>query len=259
MALQILHESGIVRVNRLEQAMAWMVGQGPLVENPKVPSWIVKSLVRTKRIARLRKGLYLVPDERGRMAPLPAVIKQLAPDGYLSFYGAFSASGLTDQDAPVWIVVSGHRQAPIRYGRRTVRFFTSRARARSAETRELELVGGRLRVATPAQALMDTLEYPTNGPSLSELVRVVGNALSARRLSKAALRRRVLARKSPSLARRLGFVIEVATGTRDSALAGTARRTHDWTDADGRGGLVRDNWWRLTLPESSERIRAAAG
>ena len=116
MTSQNLYESGLIVSPKLEQAMAWLVENGPLHVEPKLPNWILKALVNDGRIARLRRGAYLAPTPEGRMLSLPAVATELAPKGYLSFYGALVRHGLTDQDTTRWGFVTGSRQAPVRLG-----------------------------------------------------------------------------------------------------------------------------------------------
>lgn len=258
MSVNNLEKVGLVRMPQVEQAMAWLVEHGPLVRKPPIPAWMLKYLVKENRIARLRRGLYLVPDESGRMLPPPAVAALLAPSGYLSFYGALTLHGLTDQDTSVWAVVTDKPQADVRYGPLALRFAVWPKRVRKAKTKKMVVGGVGIRVATPAQALIDTLEAPRFGPAFPELLHVLRVGLRTGRLRVPQLRRCALEVGSVTLARRLGLLVELATGRVDPALEELAHRSHRWTQPDRNGQRIRDSRWRLELPTSRERIMTAA-
>src|SRR6266568_755584 len=117
-----LEKLGVTRQPQVEQAMLWLVENGPLHQDPQLPHWILRQLVRGKRIARLRRGLYLVPTQTGRLPSLPAVGQLLAPDGYLSFYSAITRHGLTDQETALWAMVTDKPQFAVRYGQIRLEF-----------------------------------------------------------------------------------------------------------------------------------------
>src|SRR6266516_1172321 len=117
-----VYESGLLRPAKIEQAMAWLIEHGPLLEEPPLPWWMLRDLVRAGRIARVRRGLYLVPRPHGEMLPLPAIATELEPRGYLSFYGALVHYGLTDQDTATWQYVSPKRARALRLGGRRLDF-----------------------------------------------------------------------------------------------------------------------------------------
>jgi predicted transcriptional regulator of viral defense system len=256
MSVNNLEKVGLIKRPQIEQAMAWLIEHGPLVEKPQLPAWMLKQLVRENRIARLRRGLYLVPDKAGRMLPVAVVAALLAPLGYVSFYGALTLHGLTDQDASVWAVVTDKFQGDVRYGPFTLQFAVWPRRLRRAKTKKMAVDGVQIRVATPAQALSDALEAPRFGAALPELLHVLRVGLSTRRVTVAQLRQRAVELGSVTLARRLGLLLELATGDVDPVLATLARRSHRWTEGNGR--QVRDSQWRLVLPTSRKRILTAA-
>lgn len=260
MNVNIYEKVGLSRKPKLEQAMDWLIEHGPLHENPPLPTWILKHLVRTKRIARLRRGLYLAPDRKGQMLPLLLVAVRLAPEGYLSFYGALSIHGLTDQDPSSWGIVTKNRQAPVRYGRQRLYFVAWPERLKKAKTGRRTIRGGKTRIATPVQAFCDALEKLWLSPGLPELLHVLIVGLSTKQLTIRRLRTCALQLGSVVLARRLGFLLEIATGSVDPALKDLARRSHRWTPLERapHKGSVRDSRWLLVLSTSKEEIAAAA-
>ena len=58
---QKLYESGLIGAPKLEQAMAWLVENGPLHDGPNLPNWMLKALLNGGRVARLRPGVSLAP------------------------------------------------------------------------------------------------------------------------------------------------------------------------------------------------------
>lgn len=258
MSINNLDKLGITRQPLLEQAMTWLVEHGPVHRDPELPHWTLRQLVRTERIARLRRGLYLAPTPAGRLPALPAVAQLLAPDGYLSFYGAITLHGLTDQDTALWAMVTREPAFPIRYGARRLEFVPWPARVRNASVGTKKVDGVTVRLATPVQAFCDCLEAPRYGPSASELVHVLRDGLALRGLSERALVTHAVNIASPVLARRLGLLLELTTGKIDPRLQALATRSHNYTRFDDRPAKERDPRWRLLLPRSREDILAAA-
>ncbi len=249
----------VLRELRTDAALRQLIAAGPVVVAPDLEPWVLRQLVRTGRIARLRRGVYLVPDAQGRMSPPAAVAALLEPKGYLSFYGALILHGLTDQDTSVWAVVTTRRQASARYGRARIVFVIRRVRAPRTQVRTRRLAGVPVRVASADEAFCDCLERPRYAPSPTELLRILRTGLQTRRLSVRRLRERGLRRASPSVASRLGLLLELATGERDRRLYAVARRSHRWRSFidEGRAAL-RDSAWRLTLPVSPQELARAA-
>ena len=254
-----LYESGLVATPKLEQAMAWLVENGPVHVEPQLPHWMLKALVNGERIARVRRGVYLVPTPEGRMLSLPAVATELAPKGYLSFYGALVRHGLTDQDTTLWGFVADARQGALRLGQERLEFVPWPRRLAGAEAKVQVFGAERIRIASPARALCDVLEAPRFAPSWPELLHVLRTGLALRKLSRSALRARALELDSPALARRLGLLIELETGKIDPQLLEIAHRSNDWTRLAGLGteARVRDARWRVELPRSREDLVAA--
>lgn len=258
MSINSLDKRGITRTPQVEQAMAWLVANGPLHVDPEMPHWILRQLVRTERIARLRRGVYLAPTPEGELPSGPAVAQLLAPDGYLSFYGPLTLDGLTDQDTAQWVMVTRRHQAPARLPRGHVDFALWPRRVRTASTRIRKIDGVNVRVATPAQAFMDCLEAPRFAPPAPELLHVLRDGSDLGRLSQKELVRRALDLGSPVVARRLGLLIEFATGRTEPRLRELAERSHKWSRLDDRPAEIREPRWRLLLPQSRDFIVGAA-
>jgi len=258
MSIDIVLEPGLLRTAQTDQALAWLVRHGPLLSDPPLPQWVLRQLVRTERIARLRRGLYLAPRANGRLPSLPAAAALVEPSGYLSFYAALTLHGLTDQDADRWGMVTARRRRPIRYGRARLEFVTWPARVPIAKAVTRRIDGVSVRIATPVQAYCDTLEAPRFGPSLPEMLHVLRVGLRARRLSIAALRAHARRVNSVVLARRLGLLLELATGTADAQLVRIAQRSHAWSRAEERPGTISEPRWRLLLSRApGDVVRAA--
>lgn len=239
--------------------MAWLVDNGPLLEEPQLPAWILHDLVKDGRIARPRRGLYLAPAPSGEMLSLPTIATELEPRGYLSFYGALVLHNLTDQETTTWQYVSPRRLRPLRLGQARLEFIPWASRLRAAEAKGQTFNGQRVRIASPEQALCDVLEAPKLAPNWSELLHVLRTGLALRRMTVTRLRARALAINSPALARRLGLLLEIEHGVVDPKLLEIAQRSNDWTRLAGLGMRVRarDAQWRLELPRPRAELLAA--
>ncbi len=249
----------VLRELRTDAALRQLIAAGPVVVSPGLKPWVLRQLVRTGRIARLRRDVYLMPDAKGRMLPPAAVAALLDPKGYLSFYGALILHGLTDQDTGVWAVLTTRRQPSARYGRARIVFVIRRAHAQRPQLRTRRTAGIPIRVASPDDAFCDCLIRPRYGPSPAELLRILKTGLQSRRLSVRRLRDRALRSGSPSVASRLGLLLELATRERDRRLYAFARRSHRWRSLIEKGAVAsRDSAWRLTLPTSPKQIARSA-
>ena len=249
----------VLRQVRTDAALRQLIAAGPVVVAPDLEPWVLRQLVHTGRIARLRRGAYLVPDRQGRMLPPPAVAALLEPKGYISFYGALILHGLTDQDTSIWAVVTTRRQASARYGRARIVFVIRRARAPRAKVRTRRVAGVPVRIASADDAFCDCLERLRYAPSPTELLRILRTGLQSRRLSVRRLRDRALGSGSPSVASRLGLLLELATAQRDRRLYALARRSHRWRSLVAEGSAaLHDSAWRLTLPASPQQLARSA-
>jgi Predicted transcriptional regulator len=254
--IQSLHENSIIALPQKEQGLVWLVQNGPLVANPPLPVPVLRSLTHDERILRLRKGLYLVPSAEGRL-PRPAQTAGLvAPDGYISGQAALMLHGLTDQDIGRWFVVTARRQADIRYGYIVVHFVLSPAVHATGQWAELSVSGEPARVATVAQAIVDELRFSPFGLDYVAMTSMVRTAFELKRTTARELRAVLDRKPSVAVARRLGLVIELATGKRDATLQMAARSQRGVTRT--HSDRIAEPAWRLVLPRSRNDILRAS-
>ena len=262
MSLNTLLKVGAVALPKVEQAAAWMITQGPIVEHPDLPAWVLRRLVGQNRVARLRRDMYAVPDARGRLRLSPFAVGEIVePGSVVSFHAALAFWNLTDQTPRRIGVVSKTRHSSIAFGPQTV-VFLARPRALTRMESKRAKIGDRtVRVATPAQAFIDALSSPPLAASPAELLTILAHGLATRIFTPSALRRRALADGSLVVARRLGLLLELATGTTDLALLDRARSTHANSSFSGPGDQAAAHAvprWRLRTPTAPARMQAAA-
>lgn len=263
MSVNNLLKLGAINLPKVEQAAAWLIKNAPLVESPQLPMWVLRTLVRQNRIARLRRGVYAVPDANGRLRLSPyAVGEVVEPGSIVSFFAALAHWNLTDQTPRRIGVISRYRHSPIEFGPQSIVFL---ARPRQLKKMQFKMakIGGRdFRIATPVQALLDSLTYPALSVSPAQLLAVLAYGLASRLFEVAPLRRAAIATASIATARRLGFLLELATGKVDPGLAQLARSSHTYLDFVGpeaRSAEVQIPRWLLRTTDTPERLRAAAG
>lgn len=252
MDLTFLHNSRLISVAKTEQALAWLIEHGPVIDDPELPPWILRSLVADRRILRLQRSLYLVPDRQGRLLSLPAAVNAVEPGSYITGHGALSLHGLNDQDISHWWAVSPHRRSDIRYGRFRAHFVLSPAHARTAARTEVWAEGDKVTIATVAQAFADELRFMPYRLDWVETARVLRNARDAGKVTE----RQIVAALGPrppiALARRAGLLLALAGARPNKQLLALARKNDDVTRL--AGGSVVDREWRLTLPVPREQI-----
>jgi hypothetical protein len=116
--------------------------------------------------------------------------------------------------------------------------------------------GRRIRVATPARAFVDEVDLMPFGLDYSETLRILRDALGVG----AASERELVAelRKTPSVAaaRRLGFLLEMATGAANEDLRAIAHSIGGLTRL--RGDDIPEMPWRLYLPATRADIAGAS-
>ena len=246
----------MIAVPQKEQALAWMIEEGPLVEPTGLPMIALRSLVAQQRILRLRNGLYLVPTRDGRLPSFPRTINLADPDGYISGMGALSLHGFNDQDVARWYSVSSTRQADIVYGPFRAHFVVSPDRARSASRTQVEVRGDRVTVATPARAIIDDLDLMPFGLDLVEVARMLRYTVGSGALTEEQLMAEWHRTPSVAAARRLGLLLEIVTGTRSKAFIEVARSRGGTTRLRGDG--VPESAWRLVLPRPRAEIERAS-
>lgn len=251
-----LHQTGILRLSQIEQAMAWLVESGPLVEKPPIPQKMLERLTNQHRIVRLRRGLYMVqrPD---RTIPGPAATSGLVfPDGYITGLAALSHYGLTDQDPRTWVLVTPTRESPIRYGSLAMRTYSSPKLSSRAKKVISIIEKVRVTFASPEQALLDCLLTQRIAPDRTILFAALVTGIQRRSIHSKTLELAALRFKSVALARRTGYYLELAEQEVTSKLLVRAQTSHDWTPlVPGEAAVDFSSRWRLALPESAESLR----
>ncbi len=256
MDLDTLHERNLIAVPQQEQALAWLIQNGPLVEEPPLPMTVLRNLVSQQRLVRLRRGVYLAPTPEGRLPPLSRTIALLDPEGYISGHGALSLLDLTDQDIARWYSVSSRRQADISYGSLSAHFVLSPARRSQASTRDVLVRGDRVVLATPPRAFVDEVELMPFGLDYSETTRILRYAVDTRAATEDALVAELARTPSVAGARRLGLLLDLATGHKNARLLEIAQSSPGMTRTSGDDIPVYP--WRLYLPQSPSGILAAS-
>lgn len=240
-----------------------MIGQGPIIEHPELPAWVLRALVRQNRVVRLRRGVYAVPDAQGRLGLSPFAVGQVVePGSVVSFHSALAFWNVTDQTPRRVGVVSKKRHSPVAFGPQTVVFLARPRKLGRMEVRRSRIGDQTVRIATSAQAFVDALSYPPLAASPAEMLTILAHGLATKIFSPTGLRRRALADGSLVVARRLGLLLELATGETDSELMRRARSSHAYSSFDGpedhrpTHAVPR---WLLRTPVTPERMQAAAG
>ena len=253
MDLDNLLEQHLIAVPKKEQAMAWLIERGPLVVEPPLPSWILENLVADRRIMRLRRGAYLVPEVSWGLPSLPRTMNLLDPDGYVSGHGALTAQGLNDQDIARWWAVGSRRQADISYGLYAAHFVFSPESAISGQRYDVMYEGDHTSMATPTQAFIDEARLMPFGFDWVETGRVLRNAVEVGATDERQIQQALSTQPSLAATRRLGLLLEIVRGTPDTDLLDVARRNLTLSRITGEQEI--DSTWRITLPVNKEQIR----
>lgn len=255
MDLDSLNETELIALPQVEQAMAWLVSNGPIVSDPPISNWILRSLVDARRIMRLRRSLYLAPSGDARLLGVGRTVNTLDPEGYVSGLAALALHNLTDQDIADWWSISPRRQSDIRYGRVKAHFVYSPLRARSGERVVVTQAGEQVTVATPAQAILDELRFRPERIDWLATARMLSEALNQRATTPVELTTLLSNDHAPStaVARRLGFLLEAVGAIAPNPLFAISRLTHDVTAVAGAKKSIER--WRLISPLSEHEIQ----
>jgi predicted transcriptional regulator of viral defense system len=120
-------------------------------------------LAESGKVRQLGKGRWQVVDP-SREPPVIAVADALFRDvpHYLTTDAALAAQGLIEQPLPIITVVVQQRVRPLHIGSTTVRGVTvTESRFLGADVFDTSRDGFRVRLATPAQAVVDAVVEPT--------------------------------------------------------------------------------------------------
>lgn len=255
MSLDVLNETALIALPQVEQAMAWLVSNGPVVADPPIQNWILRRLVDTRRIMRLRRSLYLSPSNDARLLGVGPTINTVDPEGYISGLAALVLHHLSDQDIAHWWSISPRRQSDIRYGRIAAHFIYSPDRARSGGRTLVTEAGEQVTVATPAQAILDELRFLPRRIDWLAIARLLSEAIAQQATSPSELAAILERDQSPSsaVARRLGFLLETVGSSVPAQILAISRRSHDVTVAPGAKTQIQR--WRLVSPLSEREVQ----
>jgi predicted transcriptional regulator of viral defense system len=255
MNIDFLHETGLIALDKQEQGLVWLIENGPLVENPPLPDWMLKQLVQDERILRLQRDLYLAPTSIGYLPSLSWTISTLNPEGYITGHAALSLRGLNDQDIIDWQVLAAVRRSDFNYGIFHVHFIFSPSQALNGERESLEIGRDQISVASVAQAFVDELRFAGQELNWIETARILQSALRSHKTSTSQFEELLLINPSAALIRRIGFLLTTLGEHPSEKLLVISRGDHH-TTVDSNG-LYLDSLWRLKLPFSPQEIRRA--
>jgi predicted transcriptional regulator of viral defense system len=214
----------------------------------------LKRLAQAQRVVRVRRDLLVLPDATGLLSiDLVDLIDAVAPQPYLiTAGGALEHFDLTDQYSFGLVVLVPSEVTTLRYRGQTATFF---------KTDPTNIWGwepeARPRYALPERALVDALNHPRYGVSLTQTLDALGRAASR----DSAFLDRLLAsvrrysagsrgHSSRSSARRVGLVVERLFGANAAApyrdLVGTNRTPVLMRPGGSPSGPV-DSTWRVMV------------
>lgn len=218
----------------------------------------IEQLERDGRLRQVKRGAYVLVTATGVIeADLFDLIAALTPKPYLITAGkALQFHDLTDQHFRRAIVLSltqlrpwSWRSDEVRYARTTRNRLRGRARTRRS----------RARVATPERAIVDSLDHPSWGITLSQVVEALDIALGRYPDFASSLAVAAAEYGSHALARRLGFLISRLADQDQAkpliALRGRTKATTPLLKGDPRDGPV-DPTWHIRENVDFERLAA---
>ena len=214
----------------------------------------LKRLVQAQRVVRVRRDVVVLPESTGLLSiDMDDLVDGIAPQPYLiTGGGALEHFDLTDQHFFGLAVLVPSEVTKLRFRGQTATFF---------KTDPTNIWGweaeARPRYARPERALVDALNHPRYGVSLTQAADALLRAASREsafldRLLAAVLRYRSGSRghSSRSSARRVGFVVERLFGPGAAApfrdLVGSNRAPTLLRPGGSSSGPV-DSTWRLVV------------
>lgn len=228
------------------------------VGNREVAQKAIGRLVRAGQIVRVRKDLLVLPETTGLLGvDMLDLVDALTPQPYLVTGGrALEHYQLTDQHFfGVVVLVPGHMKKLSYRGQLTSFFRTDPSHIWGWED------GARPQVATPERAIVDALNHPRYGVSLTMALDALLLAASKDSGFLDRLHTTVLRYDSRAAARRIGFVVERFFGA-DAAgpyreLLGANRAPVLLRSSGPDAGPV-DTSWRVVVNALLEPERAPA-
>ncbi len=138
---------------------------------------------------------------------------------YLALQSAASLFGSNPQALQVTQVMTDRICRPIKVGRVQVRCFVKHGIGQTP-TQQLVRASAPLRISTPEATVFDLIRYATRIGGIERAAETIVPLLPVLRAS--ALKRALVAENEPTVAQRLGFVLETGGATR------LAQVVHDW-------------------------------
>jgi predicted transcriptional regulator of viral defense system len=174
----------------------------------------LQRLVRAGRVARVRKDLLILPETTGHLGvDLVDLVDAVAGKPYLITAGrALEHHDLTDQHFFGVVVLAARRVEPLAYRGQTAKFLhTDPGHIWGAEE------GPGPNYANPARAIVDALNHPRYGVSLTQALDALLLAVSRDAMFTDRLLNTVIRYDSPAVARRVGLVVERFIGAEAAA------------------------------------------
>ncbi len=204
---EFLHTHEVFRRSELARALARKGGRAPATVTSHLQRW-----ERTKRVLRLRRGLYVRAsrdESAGSVSVDPLVLaSRLADDAVLAYHTALEAHGCAQSLFHRFTVATWSRVRTLRFQALTfvpVRPRAGVGRGDDAFTMRMDRAGSEVRVTTVERTVVDVLDRPDLAGGVEEVWRSCGHveALDFDALEDYALRvgRRVVFA-------RLGFLLE---------------------------------------------------
>ena len=217
---------------------------------------VVASLERQGRVRPVRRGAYALVDAGGgvRLDVLDLVAAVTAKPYLVTAGRALQFHGLSDQHyRRVFVLVSTQLRAWTWRGDEVRYVRTNRSlRGDAVRTRRT-----RAQIATPERAIADSLDHPSWGVPLSQVVQAIVTALDRDSTSADRLAVEAARADSHSLARRLGFIVSRLAGTEAARpflpLRGESKASTPLRAGGPAGGPI-DRIWRVRENADLERL-----
>jgi predicted transcriptional regulator of viral defense system len=176
----------------------------------------IERLTKDGRVVRARRDLLALADSAGLVtATLEELVDAISPRPYVITGGrALEHRGLTDQHFFELVAVTGSPASAFAWRGESVRYLkTSPDRVWGG--RPLRATGAhrtRPLVATAERAVVDAIDHPRYGVSISQAVQALRRALRDDAAFVNGLARAVARARSAATARRVGFLVEQVAG-----------------------------------------------
>jgi predicted transcriptional regulator of viral defense system len=181
----------------------------------------IERLTKDGRAVRARRDLLALADSAGLVtATLEELVDAISPRPYLITGGrALEHRGLTDQHFFELVALSGSPASPFGWRDERVRYLkTSPDRVWGGRpVRATAAHRTRPIIATAERAVMDAIDHPRYGVSISQAVQALCRALRVDSAFAKALARAVARARSVATARRIGFLLEQVAGEEAAA------------------------------------------